>query len=208
MESEEKRDNAGKEKESQPRSSKVLIYLYVLIVLSALGYALWFFLQKPAMGTVRVGTEETKEAAFDRSQEKKRYEGKYLSFSYSGTYEEKTHTLPVKNPVKESIFLSNSDLEGRKIAVMVEERPNGGLEESPSFQMRMMEEDIYQSESFSLNDFEGIIFSTDKSIFEQSAYFRYEGNIVTVTLTSALTDKGLKEELVEVVKSLHLQDQK
>lgn len=177
------------------------VALIILILLFVVAYIIWLFLQKPVVADVRVAIKEPR-AGVDKIKEQKLYQGKYLSFSYPGDYEEITHETPDDRPVKESIFLSALAFGGRKIAIVVEERKMGDFEESPSFQMRLLKPKEYVKESIFENGFKGFIFKKNTQVFEETAFVRKENFIISVSLSSPMNIEGLDKTLLDVLQSL------
>lgn len=176
----------------------------ILCILGIGGYFLWYYLEQPALGTVRSGKLPAVSESFDGKSEVKRYFGKYIEFSYSAGYEVKRHETPVKDPVYERIFLSAGDYEGKKIAVTIEERPLGDFESSPSVKMRLDKPIEYKKSSFTESGFEGYFFLKESSVFEVDAFFFAEGKLVSVAITSPLRVDGLREELMQFLKEVKI----
>lgn len=191
------------EKENPKKKSRFWKYvvLIILILLFVVAYIIWLLIQTPNVADIRVGIKEPSEDIV-KNKEPKLYQGKYLSFSYPGDYQELTHTTPEEKPVRETIFLSATDLEGQKIAIVVEERETGDFEESPSFQMRLLKPKEYVKESISENGFRGFIFKKNTQVFEETAFVRKENFIITVFLTSPMNIEGLNKALFDVLWTL------
>lgn len=191
-------------KENPKRRFHFGVYVTVVpILFFAIAYLVWIFLQKPVMADLKVVVKKSKIDA-GISKESKIYQGKYLSFSYPGDYQELTHTTPEEKerPIRETIFLSATDLEGQKIAIVVEERETGNFEESPSFQMRLLKPKEYVKESISENGFKGFIFKKNTQVFEEAAFIRKGNFIISVSLSSPMSTEGLNKALVDVLRSL------
>jgi hypothetical protein len=191
---------AAKENNKKPRRFWVYIAIIPLL-LFAVAYIIWTFLQKPVISDIRVGTKEPS-ADIIKNKEPKFYQGKYLTFSYPGDYQELTHAISEEKPVKESIFLSATDLEGQKIAVVAEERETGNFEESPSFQMRLLKPKEYKKEPISENGLKGFLFSKNTQVFEETAFVSKGNFIISVSLSSPMSIEGLNKELLGVLQSL------
>lgn len=190
----------GKEPSTKWRD-RIVIFLLLVGFLVSLIYFLWLFLQNPSIGVIRVGTPPAKDESFEQGKELKRFVGEYVSFSYPGTYVEKTHTLPVEGPIKESIFLSDAGMESKKIAVTIEKRAEESLEASPSYQMRMNDSKTYRRTSIDLNGFSGFLFTKDSQVFEQMVFFRKNGFILSIAVTSPFSLDTLWEGLENILKS-------
>lgn len=180
-----------------------MILLFTIFLVGCMSFWLWCFLQKPAVGTIRPGATPTAAEVFTREKEKKRYTGKYFDFSHGAAYQEKRHDLPVNDPIKESVFLSTGDIEGRKIALILADRGTSDLASDPSFQIRNDASGEYQSKSFQVVNFQGTVFQKNTQIFEVTAFFSYQEYIVSISLTSPFTLEGLETELSAIVESLH-----
>ena len=191
-------------KDSTPfyKRYRFLIFLFlILFFLFSGAYSTWLFLQKPAIGEVRVAKEAPAEDR-DSSKKPKQYEGKYLTFSYPGIYAEKARETPVNGPVKESIFLSAADFEGRKIAIIVEQREESNFEVSPSFQMRLLHPKTYARTSIGWEDLDGVLFTKNSQVFEQTAFFQKKNFILSISTTSPLRIDTLREDLENILRNL------
>jgi hypothetical protein len=189
-------------KENNKKSRRFWVYITIILLLLFVGaYIIWTFLQKPVISDIRI---ETKESSADivKNKEPKLYQGKYLTFSYPGDYQELTHTISEEKPIRENIFLSATDLEGQKIAVVVEERETGNFEESPSFQMRLLKPKEYKKESISENGWTGFVFKKNTQVFEETAFVSKGNFIISVSLSSAMTIEGLNKALIDILRSL------
>lgn len=196
------------QEEKQSSRKRPRFWIFLLIGMSlffGIVSIIWFFLQQPAIGEVRVSKQAPIEDR-DTSNKQKQYQGKYLTFSYPGVYAEKAHEVPVSEPGKESVFLSAADFEGKKIAITVEEREKGNFEASPSFQMRVNKPKEYDKESFSENGFEGFVFAKNSQVFEQTVFFFDEGLFISISVTSPIKIEGLREELMDILKSVNIKE--
>lgn len=196
-------DGSGKKKQelSRKRRRKVIFSLFGVILFGALCF-LWFFLRKTSVGVIRVGTPPNR--SVEQGKGLKRFVGKYVSFSYPGAYVEKMHDFPIKGPVKESIFLSVADIEGRKIAIVVEEREGGDFEASPSFQMRLDTPKEYDQEPVSVSGRSGFLFKKNSQVFERTFFFHDKDFVVSVSSTSPFSAEDLERDLFAVIGSLRL----
>lgn len=192
-------------KSSKGRSRFWIFLLLALLFFSGILYAIWLFLQQPVIGEVRVGTGAPAEES-NSTKQQKQYQGKYLTFLYPGIYEEKMHETPVNGPVKESIFLSAADFEGKKIAVVVEERTGGDFEASPSFQMRSSKPTEYDQESVSVGGQRGFLFKKDAQVFERTFFLRDEDFVISISATSPFSAESLEQGLFSVIGSLRFQE--
>lgn len=180
------------------KGGKISLFLFGVVLFSGALYAAWLFLQKPAVGVIRTGTLSAKDEGFEQGKERKRFGGTHFSFSYPGTYAEKSHSLPTSGPIKEALFLSAADLEGRKIALVVEERKGGGLDASPSFQMRANDPKTYERSSLKQEGLDIVLFTKNSPVFEQTAFFQKNDLVASIAVTSPLRLDALLGDLDDI----------
>lgn len=187
---------------SLKRHRGVVLFLLTAVIILGGFYCFWRFLERPALGTIHPGIVPKVPESFAASNEVKRYVGKYVDFSYAAVYAEKRHEIPESGPVKESIFLSVSDFEGRKIAVTIEDRGSVDFEASPSFYMRLNKPKEYGKEAFSENGFRGFFFAKKMAVFEQDVFFFDKGLLITLAVSSPTTMDGLRDDAMSVFQSM------
>lgn len=181
------------------------LFFGVVIVVVVAWMLLGRFLSVPNIGTVHSGTVPAKTASFDQGSEQKRFDGTYVAFPYPGAFSEKRHETPTDGPVKERIFLAADDLEGKKIAVTVEESDNGRLDGNSSYSMRMSQERAYVKSSFSTKDgLTGYIFEKNTPVFEETAFFMDANRAVSVSCTSSFGLGTLREDLMHLLDGVQL----
>jgi len=191
---------------SVKRRRQAAIFLFLASLICGFLYFVWRFSQNPAVGVIRVGALPVQDENFGQGKELKRFAGKYVSFSYPGAYAEKAHAIPVNGPVKESIFLSAADFEGRKIAIVVEEREGGDFEASPSFQMRSDRPEEYDQEPVSVSGQSGFLFKKDTQVFERTFFLHSEDFVISISTTSPISVESLEQELFAVIGSLRFRE--
>lgn len=192
-------NNVSKAKKS--RGAFFLWMAFIVVVFISV-YVLWRFLQTPATGTIKMGVLPPPIESFDQKNEQKRFVGKYISFSHGGTYVKKTDDTSVNGSVKESIFLTTPDWEGKKIAVTVEERAESTLEASPSYKMRREAPKIYHETPLTIGIFTGSVFEKQSAVFEATAFLINHSEIITISLTSPIKGDGLKDELLTLLDTV------
>lgn len=191
-------------KDPPPSSKHSRFWIFLLLALFfffGAVYIIWLFLQRPAIGDVRVVQKASTEDR-DSAQNPKQYQGKYLTFSYPGVYVEKAHETPTSGPIKESIFLSAADFEGRKIAIVVEEREARDFETSPAFQMRSDKPKEYGQETVSASGFDGFLFKKNTQVFERTFFLHSGDFIISISVTSPISAEGLDQGLFAVISSV------
>lgn len=155
---------------------------------------LWWFLSQPVSGTIHTTSENAVSGDVQKA-EKKLYKGKNITFSYEGSYEEKSSQVSSVGPIVESLLLVTPTLDGRKIAVTVAKRETDDLMSDPSYQVRVMNRDMYSQSAFVVASYEGVMFEKNEAPFEKTAFFSYRGLIVSIALTSLFHAENLEEEL-------------
>lgn len=185
---------------------RLRFWIFVLLILLLLfggAYVLWGFLQQPVVGTVGVVEQVLTPTGESESPEaEKQYQGTYLTFTYPATYEEKRRDNPFSEVIQESVFFAAKDIEGQKIAMVVEERTERTFEASPAFQMRMNNAQEYTRKPLALSGLEGFIFTKESQVYEVTAFFRHNTQLVTLSLTSPFTLDGLEKTLLAILESL------
>lgn len=190
------------EKNQSKKHPRFWIFVLIgIIIFFGIAYAMWLFLQSPAIGIVRGKTLISK--INSETKKEKEYKGEYLTFSYPAVYVEKTHEIPVNGPVKESIFLSANEFEGGKIAIVVEERIGGDFEASPSFKMRVDKPKEYDQEPVSVGGLSGFLFKKNIGMFERTFFFHSGDFVVGASTTSPVSAEGLEKQLFFILASIH-----
>lgn len=199
------RDQLGKPGQIKKTRYRVRnMVLWVCIGLLCIGsYFVWRFFHGKAQGVIWIQDHDLVESR-DKNTEKRLYKGKFVTFSHSARYEEKTHSLPTSGPVKEVIFLSATDVEGRKIAVTVADRGTANLESDPAFQFRQMTQKEYQSKTFQEGIWQGVLFERSTSLYERTFFFSNKGLIISFSITSPFSGDDLEEELRAMMRSFSL----
>lgn len=184
---------------------KKAIMYFLLLSIGYGGFLLWQLFHEPAVGTVDAVKPLAEDTDFDAQNEQRRYDGKYISFIYSASFVEKQHDISDNGPIREMLFLVAMD-SGKRIAVTIEDRPEKTLDASPAFLMRSKNPETYRQETFESGDFYGFIFEKNSQVFEETAFFRSGGYIVSVAVSSALSLEGLREQLFAVLETIRLRE--
>jgi hypothetical protein len=158
-----------KPQKSPHQKRKIIVFMGILLLLIG-GYFLWWLFQRKAVGTIRVMDLSIVES-LDKKNEKKLYRGKFVTFSHGLMYEERAHLLPESGPLKESVFLFATDVEGRTIAVTVADRGTEDLSSDPAFQMRQITTKEYYQKNFQEGAWRGILFEKNRVPFERTGFF-------------------------------------
>jgi len=189
----------------QKFSFKRIILLFIL-ALFVLGLAfLYFYAQKPAQGVA--GSQISSQLAVSGNEEPPRiFEGKYLTFSYDGSYALKTHEIDLKPEaiILESAYLSQNLAISKKIGLTIRNLPSQNFEDDPSFKMRTLESEIYQKKEFDFGNVGGIFFtSTQQGSFEKTFFIKHQSFLLILTTTvPGAEDEKNNKETDEIIKSI------
>jgi len=185
---------------SQGKVRKTIIII-VLLSIFFFGVFLWWFAGKKSVGVIRNPVVSIPPVT-GGNDAKTLYQGKYISFSHRADYEEVSHFVPEKGIVKESILLSSQGLKSRKIAVSITARESADLRNDPSYQVRENDSLHFTKHAFAEPNFRGVSFTSTKAPFESTAFFFYEGQIVSISVNSFLQAENLETELQEILASI------
>lgn len=177
-----------------------LAFLAIVAAIFAYLYA-----QRPGQGVILESKLETAAGA-KKAYEKKKFEGKYVSFEYSSSFEIKTHeTSANENQVfLETAFLSEDPSLAKKIALTVENLQGRTLEDSANYHLRKTYPKRFQEEKFNLENVHGTAFTDkDSELFEKTIFIPHENYLAEISLTALRpASNDLDRELNEIVGSL------
>lgn len=200
MEAEVPVESVPKSKRKKRFAYGAAFFLLIVLVIALL----WWLFGQPSQGTITVMSAPERVDPSD-SQHRRRYEGKYITFTYPYDFERRKEVEAVKFPLLERIYLSRSDIEGRKIAFTVQDNTSNSFEEYSSFRIRRNDPSVYVEEGVERKGLNTVFFTKKSSVFETSAFF-YRGNqVVAIVVSSPTTQNGLREELESLLDSFEWQ---
>ena len=189
------------ESAQKPKRKKRFVYGTMLFLLAVLVIAfLWWLFRQPSQGTITVVPAPERSDLSD-PQHRKRYEGKYITFTYPYDFNRRKEVETVKFPLLERVYLSRSDIEGRKIAFTVQDNTSNSFEEYSSFRIRRNDPSVYTEEKIERNGLNTVFFTKNSSVFETSAFFHRGNQVVAIVVSSPTTQNGLREELEALLDS-------
>ena len=198
MSEEEKKE----EKKSLSKCTILVGAFCLLVVVGGIIYLL-NFLQKPVSSVAHVvETPESKKEpiAFER------FEGKYLSFRYNGTYSVKTHeeNFEAGGAILESAFLTDVSVNAKKIALTVESLQGRTMEDSANFNLRKTFPKKYRQEKFSTGEIFGVAFTEiDSGVFGKVLFLPRENYLVEISLGGPnLSDESMENEFADIIRSI------
>lgn len=189
--------------ESAPKSKRKKRFIFgaaffLLIVLSIA--FLWWLFGQPSQGTITV-MPAPERADLSDPQHRRRYEGKYITFTYPHDFERRKEVEAVEFPLLERIYLSRSDIEGRKIAFTVQDNTSNSFEEYSSFRIRRNDPSVYTEERIERNGLNGVLFTKTTSVFEVGVFFHRGNQVASIVVSSPTSQNGLREEVETALDS-------
>jgi hypothetical protein len=179
---------------------RFVYWLAALVLLSLTLWFLWWLFQRPSHGTVSVAPSVEKVNYADPDH-RKRYQGKYFTFTYPADFNRREESEAVKYPLLERVYLSRSDIEGRKIALMLQDNTGYRFEEYSSFRIRRDDKRTYQEHEAVHNGFKAAFFTKDTSVFEVSAFLAHGNQVLSVVVSSPISPDGLETEVSTLLDS-------
>lgn len=170
------RENETSEKKSSSRRVIFVSAVFLLILVLGAVIYLWSFLQKPVSSVAHiVETPEAKKepVAFER------FEGKFFSFRYAGTYDVKNHkeAPSAGGDILENALLLDASVNSKKIALTVESLQGRKMEDSANYNLRKAYPKKYRQEKFSAGEISGIAFTEiDSGIFGKVIFIQHFAN--------------------------------
>jgi len=179
---------------------RLFFWLGIASLVVTLLFLMYWLFRQPSRGIVTSAPAKEK-INYAAPEHRKRYDGKYLTFTYPRDFERREEVETVKFPILERLYLSRSDIEGRKIAITVQDNTGYSFEEYSSFRIRRSDSGTYAEEKVSQNGLEAVLFSKSTSVFEVSAFFPSASYIVSIVISSPTTQNGLRAELLALLDS-------
>jgi hypothetical protein len=176
----------------------------IMIVLCLLGwYGYYNFFQKPISGEI---VQETKKEKNVESMPLERFEAKYLSFRHSPMYRVNFHEKEItenKN-ILERALLSQIGIDGKKIALTVEDMTHRNLTDVASYNLRKKMTTRYAESKFNYSDWTGSVFlSRENDIFEKTVFISKENKLIEISFSSVLNSESETEkESMDVIESI------
>lgn len=173
------------------------VLFFVMIVF------LWSLTQRKSVGTITL-PQASIAMPDGKGTASERYEGKYFTFIYPHQFELRLPHTPVKWPMLEQALLVRTDVEGKKIAVHVQEMDNYSLEEYGSYRLRTLDTDTYTQEKIEKNGLDMTLFTKSTPVFEIGSFWQQGNKVISIVISSPLKITGLREELLILLDSLQV----
>lgn len=172
----------------------LLLGIFIIVIL-------WWVFRQPSHGTIVIIPAAEQSDQSDPAQ-RERYAGKYITFTYPSDFERRAEVETVKHPLLERVYLSRSDIEGRKIALTVQDNTGYAFEEYGSLRMRRNDSGVYHEELIERNGLNAVLFTKMQSVFEVSVFFRQGNRVVSLVVSSPTMQNGLREEVESVLDTV------
>lgn len=147
-----------------------VIFLMLFFAFALAIAFLWWIFQRPSQGTITITPPNEKIDPADPNH-RKRYQGKYITFTYPYDFHRREEVETVKFPLLERLYLSRSDIEGRKIALTLQDNSNNSFDEYSSFRIRRNDPDTYKEEKVERNGLNTVFFTKSTSVYEVGVFF-------------------------------------
>lgn len=174
----------------------------VLLSVMTIGLILWYWSSQKSIGQITTyPTVLPKKQKISLNQIS--YQGKYFTFSYPQGFEMESKKQPVKFPVLERQLWTKNDLNGQKIALVVQDQGTASLEENSSYQWRNLNKKAYLKENLEKLGLSITLFTeSTQTPFEVDAFWLLGHNIVSIVVSSPTKNEGLRELLLGILDTL------
>jgi hypothetical protein len=191
---------------AEVHSSKKTKFLIILAFSTIAVIAIWYviaFLNTPAVGTIRESaiSVDSRKSAPDPMKE---YSESTYVISAPASYIEKRHDFfdGSTGNVLEQRFFSQSDGSGKKLAITIEKRPQGGISELSSYQFRLLKSGEYVKEEARLENRDIPIFRRAESVYEVTGYIDGYAMVASISVSSAIdTPEKLIGDFSDIAES-------
>lgn len=188
------------------RKMKFFVWVIFFVIFSCGSIVLILLFRGPAVGTVSKKEADVSQEEIPVEKKVKEFRGTHFSLLLPESFEEKRHTVSDERSegrVLEQVFFSEGNADGRKIAVVVERRPAGGIPELSAVAFRRLHPDIYAREEALVGERRVSLFVKDEAVYEVTGFFEEGDDIVSVSATSAvLRPEKIKDFFFETMKEL------
>jgi hypothetical protein len=171
-------------------------------ILGVLMVFLWWWMGQKSIGTITTPLSGTDTAPVIPNLTL--YQGKYFTFSYPDDFESRLDGQAVNFPLLERALLSRNDVEGQKIAVVVQDTAGYSLEEYASYRLREIDTKAYLKEKVEIQGQNYTVFTKDSTVFEAGAFWMIDNRVMSIVLSSPIQATGLRSELLSLLESLQM----
>lgn len=182
--------------EHKPKKRKLLFFILIFPLCLSLVLFLWWLFQRKSYGSVTVRTVPVVSPQ-EGAQTQAQYRGKFVRFDYSNDYTKKPD-IDLKKPLLERLYLARTDIEGQKIALMVQ-AVDYPLAEYSSFRIRADDPKTYVQEKIVRNGLNMTLFTKNFRVFEVGAFLIQSGKVASIVVSSPTQMEGLREELLAIL---------
>lgn len=187
---------------SGAQSKTWLRWLGGCVVLGILIGLFWWWMSQKSIGTITTPLPETDTTPVIPNLTL--YQGKYFTFAYPDDFESRLDGQAVNFPLLERTLLSRNDIEGQKIAVVVQDTAGYSLDEYASYRLREMDTEAYTKEKVEIQGQNYTVFTKDSAVFEAGAFWMIGNRVMSIVLSSPIQATGLRSELLTLLESLKM----
>lgn len=190
-----------KQKDRQKRRTALFWTSVVIMGVLALGFGWWWVMQQKSLGVITVMTApelpQTEEAVrFER------YDGHFFSFLHQAGYRPYYPSNEGKFPILERQWLIHTGLEGRKIAIVVQDAAGSTLDEYASYRLRDMDKKAYTKEKLVQAGTAYTLFTKHEPVYEAGVFWQEKNRIMSIVLSSPVQTSDLRAELEHTLETL------
>lgn len=187
----------------EKKGKRAFLVFFACVVMAGLWYV-WRLVQAPAMGTITKGEVKYDLADPDLPPAIRTVSGEYFSVTIPETYREKRHEKPKSENtnVFERVFFTEENIDSRKLAVVIENRPSNGVRELSSFAFRELKPEVYERSSYEWNGRRIPTFTKSSVVYEITGYVEGDSVVASISVSSAIdTPEKLIGDFSHIVQS-------
>lgn len=180
--------------------------LFPFFIFGAVGIAVFLLdlFRGPAVGVVHKKETHIPSEEIPVEEKIKEFRGTHFSFSIPESFEEKRHEVSEGDSgnVFERLYLSEGNVDGRKVAVVIEQGTPEGVAGISGVAFRKLDPETYSFERVSIGDREASLFTKSEEVYEVTGFFEEGALVASVSVTSAvLRPEEIKEFFFEAMRS-------
>lgn len=178
------------------------ILVVILLLCGAGGYFILFLAQQKSIGETKVLVPPDVAPEREVTPGVQQYEGKYIAFSLPDFFEGESHRPLPRLPILEQQLWQQNGVEGKKLALTIQDITGYQLEEYGAFRLRKGQSEVYIEDEYHKNGISWTIFHTTTPVFEAGAFVKRGNFVVSIVLSSPTQNSGLLEELEIILDSV------
>jgi hypothetical protein len=182
------------------RQLKWVVAGLILLAIIVVAIIIWRRFNAPAAGTINnPPVTQTQPKTYGT----KNYQGKQVAFAADERYSLKVTSQGAAG-LDSFVFTFSGGTTYKKLAVAVDNLPQGGLGEYPSYQTRLIHAEAYKKSTKTVSNSTYQVFSATNGT-EMTAFGVRGGQVVSISITSGQSEASIAGDLDQVLASLHWQ---